>query len=107
MDAICSYLNIRTKISSSSEYELTGDKSERLANLCKQALATEYISGPAAKNCIESEVFGQNNIQLTWFNYSNYREYNQLWGHFTHKVFILDLFFNCGKLSSSYLNFRH
>ena len=107
MDAICSYLNIKTKISTSSDYELTGDKTARLANLCKQALATEYISGPAAKDYINEGVFAQNNIQPAWFDYSNYREYNQLWGHFTHKVSILDLFFNCGKLSSSSLNFCH
>jgi hypothetical protein len=107
MDAICSYLNIKTKISSSSDYELTGDKSERLANIAKLSEATEYVSGSAAKDYINEGVFGQNNIQLTWFDYGNYREYNQLWGGFTHKVSILDLLFNCGKLSTNYLNFCH
>ena len=33
------------------------DKSERLANLCKQVGATEYISGPTAKSYIDADVF--------------------------------------------------
>jgi len=63
MDAICSYLNIRTKISSSSDYELIGDKSQRLANIVKQSEANEYVSGPAAKNYIDEGVFNHSGRQ--------------------------------------------
>jgi len=103
MDAICSYLNIKTKISSSSGYELIGDKTARLANLCKQACGTEYISGPAAKEYINEGVFNLLEIKLTWFDYSGYEIYPQLWGSFCHDVSILDLLFNCGKDASIYL----
>jgi len=103
MDAICSYLNIKTKISSSSDYELAGDKSERLANLCKQASATEYISGPAAKDYVDAVVFDLLGVKLTWFNYGNYESYTQLWGSFCHNVSILDLLFNCGQDANRYL----
>ena len=105
MDAICSYLNIRTKISSSSDYELTGDKSERLANIAKQSEATEYVSGPAAKEYINEGVFNHFGIKLTWFDYSDYKPYTQLWGSFYHDVSILDLLFNCGKDASKYLKY--
>ena len=77
--SICLYLGIKTQISSSSDYKMLGDKSERLANICLQTDCSEYISGPAAKHYIDSDVFAQNNIQLTWFEYPNYAEYNQLW----------------------------
>jgi hypothetical protein len=104
MDAICSYLNIKTKISSSSDYQLTGDKTERLANLCNQSCGTQYISGPAAKEYIDEGVFKSLGIKLTWFDYSGYKPYTQLWGAFCHDVSILDLLFNCGKDAFRYLN---
>lgn len=105
IEAICSYLNIKTKISSSSEYELTGDKCERLANLCKQTGATEYISGPAAKAYLDKGVFKSLGIKLTWFDYSGYKPYDQLWGEFTNEVSILDILFNCGKNTSKYMKY--
>ena len=103
MDAICSYLNIKTKISTSSDYDITGDKTQRLANLCKQVLATEYISGPAAKDYIDEGVFNLLGMKLTWFDYRGYRPYPQLWGDFTNEVSILDLLFNCGKNTSKFM----
>jgi hypothetical protein len=103
INAICSYLNIKTKISSSSDYELNGDKTERLANLCNQVCGTEYISGPAAKEYIDEGVFKSLGIKLTWFDYSGYKPYTQLWGSFFHDVSILDLLFNCGKDASKHL----
>ena len=101
--AICSFLRINTKISYSSEYELIGDKSERLANICKQVGATEYISGPSAKSYIDADVFNSLEIELTWFDYDDYKPYHQLWGDFFHDVSVLDLLFNCGQNATKYL----
>ena len=42
-------------------------------------------------------MFAQQGIELTWFDYSGYPSYPQLWGEFTHGVTILDLLFNCGR----------
>ena len=97
IEAVCAYLEITTKISNSWDYHLIEGKSERLADLCNQAGATEYISGPAAKDYIEENVFTELGIKLIWYDYSDYPEYSQLWGEFTHYVTILDLLFNCGK----------
>jgi hypothetical protein len=105
IDEICSYLNIKTKISTSSDYDLIGNKTESLANLCSQACGTEYISGPAAKEYIDEGVFKSLGIKLTWFDYSGYKPYTQLWGSFYHDVSILDLLFNCGKDASKYLKY--
>lgn len=105
IEAICSFLQIKTKITCSSNFNLIGEKSERLANICTQAGASEYVSGPAARDYLDSISFSQKNINLRWFNYSNYNEYNQLWGYFRHEVSILDLLFNCGKKTPLYMKY--
>jgi hypothetical protein len=105
VEAVCDYLGIRTVISNSWDYTLLDGKTQRLADLCAQAGGTEYISGPAAKGYIEEDVFIDRGIKLTWFEYSGYPEYPQLWGEFTHGVTILDLLFNCGKDASHYMRY--
>ncbi|AEA67783.1 WbqC family protein [Pseudomonas brassicacearum] len=97
IQAICDYLNITTRISHSWDYKQVDGKTERLAELCVQAGATEYVSGPSAKNYVDEQIFEAMNIKLTWFDYAGYPDYPQLWGEFTHGVTILDLLFNCGK----------
>ena len=103
--AICGYLGITTKITNSWDYVLRDGRTERLAGLCAQAGASEYISGPAARDYIDPKVFEDDGIKLTWFDYDGYPEYPQLWGAFTHGVTILDLLFNCGKDSRRYMRY--
>lgn len=105
IEAICGYLNIKTKISNSWDYTLIDGKTDRLAKICLQAAGAEYISGPAAKNYIDEKVFTDQGIKLTWFDYNGYIEYPQLWGDFDHGVTILDLLFNCGKDSPRFMRY--
>lgn len=105
IEAICNYLKIKTVITNSSDYKLSNGKTERLADLCKQAGGTEYISGPSAKDYLEELIFTERGIAVTWFNYAGYPEYPQLWGEFTHGVTILDLLFNCGKDAHRYMRY--
>jgi len=105
IDAICQYLEIRTHITWSSDYALVDGKTERLADLCAQAGATEYISGPAAKDYVAAEVFESANIKLSWFDYSGYPQYPQSGDEFVHEVTILDLLFNCGKDAPKYMKY--
>jgi hypothetical protein len=105
IEAICAILGISTKISNSWDYNLSEGKSQRLVDLCKQIGATEYISGPAAKNYIEQSAFAEQGIKLTWFDYSGYPEYHQLWDGFVHGVSILDLLFNCGDDAPKYMRY--
>ncbi|WP_420993389.1 WbqC family protein [Cupriavidus sp. 30B13] len=103
LDWGCAELGIATKISDSSDYELRGDRSERLAELCRQAGATEYVSGPAAQDYLDVAVFEARGIRVSWFDYSGYQPYPQLWGEFEHGVSILDLIFNCGEDAPRYM----
>ena len=105
IEAVCIYLGIKTTITNSWDYTQLDGKTERLAGLCVQAGGTEYISGPAAKNYIDEKVFADMGVKLSWFDYAGYPEYSQLWGEFTHGVTILDLLFNCGTDSATYMRY--
>ena len=89
-------LGIKTRITWSTDYELTGDRSEKLLNICKQAGASEYVSGPAARDYLDEGLFARENIKVTWMDYSGYKEYGQLHPPFEHGVSIVDLIFNEG-----------
>jgi WbqC-like protein family len=93
---ICECLSIKTKITPSSSYINIDGPTENLINLCKQAGATEYISGPSARDYIDQSQFERAGIQLTFIDYSNYPEYHQRWAPFRHDVSILDLILNEG-----------
>lgn len=103
IDVVCSYLGIETVISDSAGYRLAEGKTERLVSLCLQAGATEYVSGPAAREYIDATMFADAGIKLSWFDYSGYAPYPQLWGAFEHRVSVLDLLFNCGKSARKFM----
>jgi WbqC-like protein family len=101
--AICRLLGIETTISWSMDYELMGDKTEKLVGLCKQAGATHYISGPAARSYMVEELFTREEISVSYMDYSGYREYSQLYPPFEPQVSILDLIFNEGLDAKNYM----
>ncbi len=67
---LCSLMQIDTKISQSDSYSWEGkDKTERIINLCKQAKATHYLTGPSAKNYLNETLFKQEKIVLEYISY--------------------------------------
>lgn len=105
IEAICRYLGIATKISSSSDFRLVEGKSERLADLCAQAGADVYVSGPAARDYLDESAFTTHRIDVSWFDYNGYPEYPQPWGPFCHSVSVLDLILNCGSDATRYMRY--
>jgi hypothetical protein len=105
LKSICEYLGITTKISRSIDYKLSEGKTERLVDLCLQANATHYLSGPSAQNYIDKKIFDEKQIVLEWMDYSNYKEYAQLNPNFEHGVSVLDLIFNEGLNSRNFLKY--
>lgn len=101
--AVCGLLGIETPIYSSADFTLADGKTERLVELCKQLGATDYLSGPAAKDYIQPHLFEQADIHLHYFDYSGYLPYRQLHGAFVHEVSVLDLLFNEGADARRYL----
>jgi hypothetical protein len=103
MKGICDFLEIKTKLSWSHEYGLIEGKTERLVDLVLKAGGTEYLSGPSAKDYIKEDLFKEAGIKLTWMDYSNYPEYNQLHEPFVHAVSIIDTILNVGGNSKNYM----
>jgi hypothetical protein len=101
--AMCQILDIRTKIRWSSDYELAEGKTDRLLHLCRQAGASVYLSGPAAKAYIDLDAFAQGGIEVRFADYSAYPEYRQLYPPFRHDVSIIDLVLNEGPNATAYM----
>lgn len=103
LTAICKLLGITTMISWSMDYCLVEGPTERLVDLCKQAGAAEYLSGPSARSYIDEEIFRAEGITLSYIDYSGYPEYPQLHPPFEHYVSIIDLILNTGPDAPKYM----
>jgi len=101
--AICQILGIRTTISRSMDYNLVGDKTDRLVHLCKQAGATAYVSGPSAKAYLDEDVFRNEGIAVAYIDYSGYPDTGNLNPPFEPSVTIIDLIFNEGPSATGYM----
>lgn len=101
---LCQQLGIRTRITASMDYTLTAEEpTERLVEICRQAGATEYLSGPAAKAYMKEELFSQAGIRLSYMEYGSYPEYTQLYPPFDHFVSVLDLLLMTGPDATRYM----
>lgn len=101
--SICDVLGIGTRITRSSDYTLTEGRSERLLDLCAQAGATTYLSGPMARSYLDESLFEAAGVSVRWMSYEGYPEYPQLNPPFEHGVSVLDLLFNTGDVARSYM----
>lgn len=107
LEGINKILGIKTPIRFSSDFKLAEGKTERLVDLCKQVGATDYYSGPAAKDYMDESLFEQESMKVHYLDYSNYPEYEQLYPPFTHAVTVLDLIFSVGEKATAYMkNFK-
>ncbi len=97
LGAIADMLGIRTRITRSMDYVSAEGRTGRLAHLCEQAGASEYLSGPAARAYLDESLFRRRGIRVCWMDYGGYPEYDQLFSPpFVHEVSIIDLILNEG-----------
>lgn len=86
----------RTRFLRSSEIEgVEGTKTDRLVSILKKVGATEYFSGPSARDYIDNTLFEDAGIRLHYMEY-DYPEYTQLYPPFDPQVSILDTLFMMG-----------
>jgi hypothetical protein len=102
---ICAYLNIGTPLVFAREFQLTGNKTDRLIQLLRRIGATTYVSGPTAKGYLDETAFRENGIRLEYKSYV-YEPYPQPFGPFEGAVSVLDLIANVGPRSRDFLHSR-
>jgi hypothetical protein len=103
LEGICRLLGIETVLSWSTDYEVDGDRTERLLALCQAAGADRYLSGPRARDYLDEDLFARAGIELVYADYSGYPEYEQLYPPFEHGVTILDLVWHVGGEAPRYM----
>jgi len=102
---ICSLLGIRTQLRTAAEFAGSGASTERLLEICRQAEATTYLSGPSARKYLDVARFDSAGIEVEWMDYTGYPEYPQLHGPFDGSVTVLDLIFNVGAAAPELMKF--
>lgn len=95
-------LGLETKFMVSSELKSEGVKTERLMNILNKIGATEYISGPGARDYIEVDKFKENSVKLYWYEYQH-PVYPQIRGEFIPYLSVIDLLFNTGDEALRYI----
>jgi hypothetical protein len=103
LQGICSLLDIEVEWRWSEEFDLGGDKTERLVNICQALEATDYVTGPAAQAYMNESLFTERGMKVEWMDYTQYPDYDQINGPFTHAVSILDLLFHVGPKAKEHI----
>ncbi len=83
-------IGIETEIKLASELNITGQKSERLLEICRKLGANEYYSGAAARHYLDLEIFRNAGIDVYFQEYVH-PKYPQLHGDFLSHMSVLDL----------------
>lgn len=100
---ICSYfigylvsvLGITTRLVRSSQLRVTGNRSDRLVNICKELGADTYLSGQGAKTYLNLRQFKKEAIKVSFQDFVH-PSYKQAYKEFEPFMSIIDLMFNCG-----------
>jgi len=100
---ICAMLGIQTRLSWSSDYRLETERNQRLVSLCHQVGASIYVTGPSAKAYLDETVFRAEGLEVRYFDYQGYPEYEQLYPPFIHQVSVVDLLLSTGSAACRYL----
>jgi hypothetical protein len=102
VDLMARWLSLTPAVHRSSALGIGGDKSERLLNMCRHFGADRYLSGDAAQNYLDVDLFGRHGVTVEWQNFQH-PVYPQLHGPFVPFLSALDLILNCGEESASIL----
>lgn len=100
---LCDLLGISTVIKDFRDFQIVDGSSERLLSICKQAGATSYYSGPAAKEYLNLQLFKENGVEVYFFKFDGYPLYKQIYEPNMIHVSILDMLFNIGDGAKDYL----
>ncbi len=104
----CDYLSIQTKFIRLSELPGTfGNKTNLIIDIAKKIDADVYLSGQGAgREYNDEQLLNRNRISLIYSDFKH-PEYPQLWGDFIPNLSVIDMLFNCGAESKSFLFSKH
>jgi hypothetical protein len=99
---MCDWLGVTTSIRRASQLGASGGQSERLLSICRMHGATCYLSGDAARDYLDLDLFAQAGIRVQWQDYKH-PVYAQRHGPFISHLSALDLVLNLGPDSGALL----
>jgi hypothetical protein len=105
VDLMARWLSLKPAVFRSSALGIGGSRSERLVNFCLHFGATRYLSGDAAQDYLDLDLFTSAGIAVEWQRF-RHPVYPQLHGEFVPYLSALDLVLNCGDDSSGILAAR-
>jgi len=95
IERLCGLLGISRPIRRSSSMRISGDRCERLVDVCRLLNCDHYYSGAAARDYLDLDTFERAGVTVEFQDYAHPR-YAQPWGDFVSQLSIVDLLFNCG-----------
>jgi hypothetical protein len=95
-------INIPKFIKSSELSDITGRKTDRVCQILEQIDADGLIVGPGSKEYLEVKKLKERGINVYWYNFQH-PEYPQNKGNFVDYLSALDLLFNIGGGSITYI----
>jgi hypothetical protein len=101
---IATILELATEFQRTSQIpRQTDSPTGRLVEICTGRKATAYVSGPAARDYIQTAEFEAAGVALHYANYAGYPTYQQASGSFEHGVSIIDTLMRCGPQTREHL----
>ena len=87
---IMGLIGLDTTLHNSADLPTASDATERLLVICQALGASTYLSGPAARDYLDTTTFEAAGIAVDWMTYGAYPEYVQADGGYEPAVSILD-----------------
>jgi hypothetical protein len=95
IESFAKNLGIETRFHNAADFPHATDASMRILEICKSLNASVYISGPSAREYLDTNLFKSHKIEVEWFDYAHI-PYEQLWGEFDPNISVLDPILNNG-----------
>lgn len=104
-------LDIQIPVYKSSDYNIEGQKTDMIINLCKAMKADTHLSGPGltaegGKHYVEEEKFRINGLNHIFSDFKH-PVYPQQFKPFIPNMSVIDLLFNCGQESAKIIKKAH
>jgi WbqC-like protein family len=100
---VAGLMGLTTPLHDAADLPMLGDRTGRLVSICGALGATEYLSGPSAREYLDLAQFTAAGIAVSFADYSGYQPYPQGPGPFASSVTALDLLCHTGPEAGRHL----